>query len=62
MQTELAALQAALETRRNLIDEWKAAGRPTPQELLHRIDENDRRILELRQAVLARGKLALPDR
>jgi hypothetical protein len=61
MQSKLAALQAALETRRRLIDEWKQRGRPTPKELLDRIDENDRRILELRQALLAEGRCDLPD-
>jgi hypothetical protein len=61
MQSKLAALQAALETRRRLIDEWKKMGQPTPQELLDRIDENDRRILALRQELLAEGHVELPD-
>ena len=61
MQSKLAALQAALETRRRLIDEWKKMGRPTPQELLDRIDENDRRILALRRELLAEGHCQLPN-
>ena len=61
MQSKLAALQAALDTRRRLIDEWKTLGRPTPQELLDRIDDNDRRILLLRRELVAEGKCELPD-
>ena len=60
MQSKLAALQSALETRRHLIDEWKANGRPTPKDLLDRIDDNDRVILELREALLAAGHCDLP--
>ena len=61
MQSKLAALQAALETRRRLIDEWKNLGRPTPRDLLARIDENDQHILSLRQELLAEGQCELPD-
>ena len=61
MQSKLAALQAALDTRRSLIDEWKNRGRPTPKELLDRIDENDRHILDLRQALIHAGHCQLPD-
>jgi hypothetical protein len=61
MQSKLAALQAALETRRRLIDEWKQKGRPTPKELLDRLEKHDRRILDLRQALLAEGHYDLPD-
>ena len=61
MQSKLAALQTALEMRRRLIDEWKRIGRPTPQELLDRIDENDRRILALRRELLAEDPCELPD-
>ena len=61
MQSKLAALQTALEIRRRLIDEWKTLERPTPKELLDRIDENDQRILALRQELLAEGKCELPD-
>jgi hypothetical protein len=61
MQSKLAALQAALDARRHLIDEWKTMGRPTPKELLARIDENDRHILDLRRALLAEGYCELPD-
>jgi hypothetical protein len=61
MQANLAALELALEQRRHLIDEWKSQGSPAPQELLDRIDENDRRILELREALLAEGYRDLPE-
>jgi hypothetical protein len=61
MQPDLAALESALEQRRHLIDEWISIGRPTPRELLERIDANDRRILQLREVMLASGHTVLPD-
>jgi hypothetical protein len=61
MQPDLAALESALEQRRQLIEEWISIGRPTPRELLERIDTNDRRILQLREVMLACGHTVLPD-
>ena len=61
MQPDLTALESALEQRRHLIEEWLAIGRPTPLELLERIDANDRRILQLREVMLAGGDSMLPD-
>ena len=61
MQSKLAALQAALKVRKGLIQEWKQIGSPTPRQLLDRIDENDRRILELRRALLAEDRCDLPE-
>ena len=61
MQSKLAALQSALETRRSLIEEWKNRGRPTPRELLDRIDKNDRHILDLRAALIQSGYCELPN-
>jgi hypothetical protein len=61
MPSHWTALQSALLERRKLIDEWKTIGQPTPQDLLDRIDENDRRILLLGDALLTTGGYGLPN-